>query len=162
MTLIDLFRQFHLAAIVNGFTVSAKIAYQDLLWVWNERGRPDSITLASSYVYELTGLPRQTAADALKYLASRNLINYTRKGRQLRISFKPPTEWQVDGASPALTRARKSSEKEKERVSPPAHEEAAVSAKTERNVTVNIFDGCNSLEEMLRLHRATKAGAQSS
>lgn len=95
MTLIDLFRQFHLAATSNRFPASARDVFYTLAGEWNEARRPANLIVSRRGVNELTALPRTTFNDALRYLTDRSIIKTTTKGDTMSVTMRPSDTWRL-------------------------------------------------------------------
>lgn len=74
MTIIDLFRDFSFTASMNGYPTPARSLYYTLLYVWNERRRPDTVQLTAKELHALAGLPEATFRRAFEYLANRGWV----------------------------------------------------------------------------------------
>ena len=119
MTLIDLFRQFHIAATSNRFPASARVLFYTLAGEWNEARRPANLITSRRNVNELTALPRTTFNDALRYLTDRSIIKTTTKGDTMSVTMRPSDTWRLavklpTAASLSSSNTKSNTETEKE------------------------------------------------
>lgn len=116
MTLIDLFREFSQISTTEGYPQSSRILFYTVLYLWNERRRPDVIELSTEKLYTLAGLPESTFREALKYLTDRHWVKRVKSRkrgitallmRDRRESAAPPAGFPL---SPAQRRATEGKE----------------------------------------------------
>lgn len=87
MTIIDLFREFSSVAVFDSYPSSSRVLYYTMLWCWNERRRPEVVTMRRNELYTLAGLPESTFRDAFAYLADRGWVKRVKSRSRVEFAF---------------------------------------------------------------------------